>query len=180
MARDEERFSKKAFRLAFTSNHDENSWAGTEFEREGIYADACAILCATLPHTQLLVYTGQEIGLDRRLEFFEKDPITDWSPNAYTEFWKKLIQLKHSPVLAAGERGGDLVWWEVPVPDTVVAFSRELKDNQVIVIANFGKEPYAPTFNIPDVTYTNCFTGEKVEAPYQLNLAPGEYVVLTR
>ena len=180
VARDEARFPKEAFRLAFTSNHDENSWAGTEFEREGIYADACAVLCATLPHTQLLVYTGQEIGLDRRLEFFEKDPITDWSANAYTEFWKKLIQLKHNPVLAAGERGGNLDWWEVPVPETVVAFSRQLKDNQVIVIANFGQEPYAPVFNIPDVTYTNCFTGEKVEAPYQLELNPGEYVVLTR
>ena len=180
VARDQARFPREAFRLAFTSNHDENSWAGTEFEREGIYADACAVLCATLPQTQLLVYTGQEIGLDRRLEFFEKDPITDWSANAHTAFWKKLIELKHNPVLAAGERGGDLTWWEVPVPETVVAFSRALKDRQVIVIANFGKEPYAPVFNIPGVAYTNAFTGEQVEAPCELNIAPGEYVVLTR
>ena len=91
VAGDARRFPKEAFRLAFTSNHDENSWAGTEFEREGIYADACAVLCATLPSTQLLVYTGQEIGLDRRLAFFEKDPITDWSANGYTTFWKKLV-----------------------------------------------------------------------------------------
>ena len=180
VARDAEKFPGN-FRLSFTSNHDENSWAGTEFEREGIYANACAVLCATLPGSQLLVYTGQEIGLDRRLEFFEKDPIADWSPNDYTCFWKKLVELKHNnPALAAGDKGGELTWWEVPVPETVVAFAREVKDNQVVVIANFGKEPYNPVFNIPGVTYKNQFTGELVEGPVELSLAPGEFVVLNK
>jgi len=179
VARDAERFPKEAFRLTFTSNHDENSWSGTEFEREGIYANACAVLCFTLPNSQPLIYTGQEIGLDRRLAFFEKDPITDWSANEYTGFWKKLVELKHNnPALAAGERGGAITWWEVPVPGDVVAFSREVKGNQVIVIANFGKETYAPTFNLPGCT--NHFTGEAVEAPCPLSIAPGEYVVLTK
>ena len=180
VAGDARRFPKEAFRLAFTSNHDENSWAGTEFEREGIYADACAVLCATLPATQLLVYTGQEIGLDRRLAFFEKDPITDWSANASTKFWKKLIGLKKSnPALAAGERTGSIDWWEVPVPESVVAFSRKAGDNEVIVIANFGKEPYTPVFNYPG-TFTDAFTGEPVDQPCELNLAPGQYIVFTR
>ena len=143
VARDAARFPKEAFRLAFTSNHDENSWAGTEFEREGALSDACAILCATLPNTQLLVYTGQEIGLDRRLEFFEKDPITDWESNEYTDFWKNLIALKHNhPALAAGEKGGDIVWWEIPEgtphSEGLVAFHRSINDRMVIVLANFG------------------------------------------
>ena len=128
VARDAERFPKEAFRLTFTSNHDENSWSGTEFEREGIYANACAVLCFTLPGSQPLIYTGQEIGLDRRLAFFEKDPITDWSANEYTEFWKKLVELKHgNPALAAGERGGELTWWETPEGLDIVAFAREAK-----------------------------------------------------
>ena len=181
VARDAANFPHEAYRLMFTSNHDENSWAGTEFEREGIYANACAVLCFTLPQGQPLIYTGQEIGLDRRLAFFEKDPITDWSDNAYTEFFKKLVVLKHeNPALAAGERGGAITWWEVPVPETVVAFSRELKGNQVIVIANFGKEAYEPMFNLSSATFTNAFTGESVKSPCQLSLAPGDYVVLTK
>ena len=181
VARDAQRFPKEAFRLTFTSNHDENSWAGTEFEREGIYANACAVLCFTLPGSQPLIYTGQEIGLNRRLAFFEKDPIDDWSPNEYTVFWKKLVELKHdNPALAAGERGGEIVWWEVPVPDTVVAFSREVKGNQVVVIANFGKEPYNPVFNLPGATFTNHFTRESIQGPCELSIAPGEYIVLTR
>ena len=178
VARDAEKFPKEAFRLSFTSNHDENSWSGTEFEREGIYADACAVLCFTLPGTQPLIYTGQEIGLNRRLEFFEKDPITDWTPNDYTTFWKGLVDLKHrNAALAAGERGGELSWWDVP--EGIVAFSRTKDENQVIVIANFGKEDYTPVFNIPGTSYTNHFTGEKVEGPVDLSLAPGNFVVLT-
>jgi glycosidase len=146
VTRDAARFPKEAFRLTFTSNHDENSWSGTEFEREGAAANACAVLCFTLPGSQPLIYTGQEIGLSRRLEFFEKDPITDWSANAYTTFWKKLVDLKHNnPALAAGEKGGDIVWWELPEGlDGLVAFHREVKGNKVIVLANFGVTPAEP------------------------------------
>ena len=143
IARDAARFPKEAFRLTFTSNHDENSWSGTEFEREGAAANACAVLCFTLPQSQPLIYTGQEIGLSRRLEFFEKDPIADWSANDYTTFWKKLVDLKHgNPALAAGEKGGALEY--IDAPDGVIAFSRALKGNKVIVAANFGMVPEEP------------------------------------
>ncbi|MBR5042233.1 MAG: alpha-amylase [Bacteroidales bacterium] len=135
--RDAARFPREAFRLTFTSNHDENSWSGTEFEREGAAADACAVLCFTLPGSQPLIYTGQEIGLDRRLAFFEKDPITDWSPNEHTEFWKKLIDMKHRlRALDAGEKGGPIEF--IDAPEGVIAFSREVKGSKVVVAANFG------------------------------------------
>ena len=211
VARDAARFPREAFRLTFTSNHDENSWSGTEFEREGAAANACAVLCFTLPGSQPLIYTGQEIGLSRRLAFFEKDPITDWSDNEYTEFWKKLVDLKHNnPALDAGERGGEIVWWEAP--DGLVAFHREVKGNKVIVLANFGvaakdtlelesaegndnrptgaklKEPFTNLKADPitdmviklDGKYTNVFTGEVMTGDNNITLAPGEYLVLSR
>ena len=138
LARDKARFPKEAYRLMFTSNHDENSWAGTEFEREGVFAKACAVLCFTLPQGQPLIYTGQEIGLSRRLKFFDKDSITDWTPNEYTCFYKKLTALKHeNPALKAGEKGGELVYLE-GMPEGVLGFSREVEGNKVIVLANFG------------------------------------------
>ncbi len=140
LARDAARFPREAFRLTFTSNHDENSWSGTEFEREGAAADACAVLCFTLPGSQPLIYTGQEIGLDRRLAFFEKDPITDWSENEHTAFWKKLIEIKHNNhALDAGERGGLIQY--IDAPEGVIAYSRAIKGNKVIVAANFGVAP---------------------------------------
>ena len=210
VSRDAARFPKEAFRLTFTSNHDENSWSGTEFERQGAAANACAVLCFTLPGSQPLIYTGQEIGLNRRLAFFEKDPITDWSPNEYTTFWKTLVDLKHNnPALQAGERGGDIVWWDAP--EGWVAFHREVKDNMVIVIANFGQAqpqeavsaasegdgnrpagetvaqpfrnlqaaPITMTLNLRG-EYTDVFKGTDITIPAQITLAPGEYRVLVK
>ena len=169
VARDAARFPKEAFRLTFTSNHDENSWAGTEFEREGAASDACAVLCFTLPGSQPLIYTGQEIGLDRRLAFFEKDPITDWSENEHTAFWKALVNLKHNnPALAAGEKGGELVWLDAP--EGVLAFSREVEGNKVIVVANFGVAPAQEAAPAEEVQGNdNRPSGDKVAVPF-LNL----------
>jgi glycosidase len=63
------------FAMMFTSNHDENSWNGTEFERMGDAALNMAVLSATVPGMPL-IYTGQEDKLSKRLKFFEKDAIT--------------------------------------------------------------------------------------------------------
>ena len=53
------------------------------------------VLCWTLPESQPLIYTGQEIGYDHRFEFFEKDPVPEWKDNEYTEFYKYLTKLRH-------------------------------------------------------------------------------------
>ena len=129
------------FRLMFTSNHDENSWSGSEFERMGDAAKVMEVLCFTLPKGQPLVYTGQEIGLTRRLEFFEKDPITDWSENEYTDFIRDLVAFRHAhPCLAAGEKGAPAVMLR-NVPEGVLAFSRSDGDDSVTVYANLTAEP---------------------------------------
>jgi glycosidase len=129
------------FRLMFTSNHDENSWSGTEFERMGDAAKVMEVLCFTLPKGQPLVYTGQEIGLSRRLEFFEKDPITDWSANEYTSFIRDLVAFRHAhPCLAAGEKGAPAKIIK-KVPAGVLAFTRESGNDSVTVYANLTAEP---------------------------------------
>lgn len=121
-----------AFRLMFTSNHDENSWQGTEFERMGEAARAMAVLTFTLPNGQPLIYTGQEMGLNKRFQFFEKDPVEKWEENDFTDFYKYLIKVRHSnPALAAGERGGR---FEIlNTENNTLMFARTLPDNRVIV-----------------------------------------------
>ena len=100
-----ETYPADAKRLSFTSNHDENSWSGTEFERMGDAWKAMTVLCWTLPESQPLIYTGQEIGWQKRFEFFEKDsvPATAWKANEYTEFYEFLTALRHDhPALDPG------------------------------------------------------------------------------
>ena len=132
LEKDAARQPKDAFRLMFTSNHDENSWAGTEFERMGDAAKVMAVLTFTLPGGQPLIYTGQEMGWNKRFEFFQKDPVPAWEKNEYFDFYKELIQIRHdNPALAAGDKGGKFE--VVSAEDSVLVFTRTLPENKVTV-----------------------------------------------
>ncbi len=80
-------YPDNAYRLAFITNHDENSWNGTEFERLGNAWRACMVMCCTLPGAQPLMYTGQELGNRKRFEFFEKDPLP-------AEYWTNMDNIQ--------------------------------------------------------------------------------------
>ena len=129
-----------AYRLMFTSNHDENSWNGTEFERMGDAVHCMAALTFVLPNGQPLIYTGQEFGYDHAFEFFEKDTMTSLEPNEYTEFYKNLCKFRHDhPALESGERGGKIVYIE-GVPENVLAFTRTVGDDSVVCLFNLSSE----------------------------------------
>ena len=85
-------YSSKHVLMNFTSNHDENTWAGTVFGRYGDGAKTFAALTYFLPGIPL-IYNGQEYGLNKRLEFFEKDFITKKQTDFY-EFYSNLNSLK--------------------------------------------------------------------------------------
>ena len=134
------RHPENASRLMFTSNHDENSWAGTEFERMGDAAKLMAILTFTLPNGQPLIYTGQEMGWNKRFQFFEKDHIPAWEKNEYFNFYKELIQIRHNnPALAAGGKGGKFE--VISTTDSTLVFTRTLPENKVTVKAEL-KAPW--------------------------------------
>jgi hypothetical protein len=77
--------------MFFTSNHDENSWNGTEYEKFGAQATPFAHLSALMPGA-FLIYNGQESAFNRRLKFFEKDPIT-WEKPMLAPWYKSLTEL---------------------------------------------------------------------------------------
>ena len=85
-------YSSKHVLMNFTSNHDENTWAGTVFDRYGDGAKTFAALTYFLPGIPL-IYNGQEYGLNKRLEFFEKDFIAKKQSDFY-EFYSNLNSLK--------------------------------------------------------------------------------------
>ena len=141
LEKDAARHPAEAFRLMFTSNHDENSWAGTEFERMGDAAKIMAVLTFTLPNGQPLIYTGQEMGWNKRFEFFQKDPVPAWEKNEYFDFYKELIAIRHAnPALAAGANGG--AFEVVSTDDSTLVFTRTLPNNKVTVKAQL-KAPWS-------------------------------------
>ncbi|MCH5329321.1 MAG: alpha-amylase [Alistipes sp.] len=140
IARDAVDTPHEAFRLMFTSNHDENSWNGTEFERMGDAVKCMAALTFVLPNGQPLIYTGQEVGYDHRFEFFEADPLPSLEPNEYTEFYKWLCAVRHAhPALESGERGGKFEYVE-GVPENTLAFTRTKGDDSVLCMFNLSDE----------------------------------------
>ncbi|MGN0187932.1 MAG: DUF3459 domain-containing protein, partial [Candidatus Cryptobacteroides sp.] len=178
VAEDAARFPGDAFRLMFTSNHDENSWAGSEFKRMGDAARLMSVLTFTLPQSQPLVYTAQEIGYDHEFAFFEKDPVTDWTENSHTGFYTSLIRLRHShPALRPGEKGGDYAFVDEPwVPENVFAFTRTCAGDTLLVLANLSGQDIFCT--VPDAhLLKDAFTGEPSE---NQSLAPWGWQVLTK
>ena len=138
LKRDAKNYDSTAFRMHFTSNHDENSWAGTVFERMGDAYKALAVLTATIPGMPL-IYSGQEAGLYKRLPFFDKDSI-DWSNLEYEEFYSQLFMLKkNNPALWNGAFGGNFNEINAKQNSSnLLAFSRKKDDNEVIVILNLS------------------------------------------
>ena len=129
-------YPEYAYRMRFTTNHDENSWHGSDKEHYGPAFKAMAVLAATLPGMPL-IYGGQESGLNKRLEFFKKDPI-EWKDYPYASFYAGLLKLKHeNRALWNGQYGG-----AVQVLDTgndkVFAFRREKDGNAVGVTVNLS------------------------------------------
>ena len=62
-------FPHTALRAFFTSNHDENSHNGTEYERIGDAAIPFAVFCCLYDGLPL-IYSGQEIPNKKRLRVF--------------------------------------------------------------------------------------------------------------
>jgi glycosidase len=128
-------YPKHAYRMRFTSNHDFNSWHGSDAELYGDAHQAFAVLTFTLPGMPL-IYNGQEARLTKRLAFFEKDAV-DWKGYELTAFYQELIAFKHRhPALAAGQYGAPVRLLEAPAD--VVAFERRLGNDIVRVAVNLS------------------------------------------
>ena len=174
-------YPKDTYLMNMVTNHDLNSWEGTEFDRLGNLSDAFAVLSYTLPGMPL-IYTGQETGMNRAFEFFEKDKAPTWEPrNAYFTFYQNLNRLKHTQhALAAGLEGGEMVNLPTTSND-IIAFSREKDGSKVVVLANLGKEECDVKFTgtTPDVNgMKNFFTEEAAKLP--ATLTPGQYLVFVK
>jgi len=179
------RFPPNAYRLFFTTNHDENSWNGTEFEKYGEAYKAFAILTQTMYKSVPLIYSGQEVPNKKRLKFFVKDPI-EWTGYEMESFYKTLLNLRHTnPALSAS------VPYQRITTDNdqhLLAYVRESKGHKVIVVLNLSNQPstFSMDQDILKGTATNIFTGEKTtividhksKRKTARKMAPWSYLVL--
>jgi len=176
-------FPYGAYKMYFITNHDENSWAGTEFDRLGDGVEAFAVFTATIPGT-ILIYSGQEAGFDRMLEFFEKDQI-DWGDYKYHEFYKKLLHLKReNKALWNGDFGGEMIRVHTNYDEQVFSFVREEDGDKVFVVLNLSDEALDVDFEGDAFAgqYNELFTEENVDidAGFTMSLEPWGYYLFYR
>jgi glycosidase len=185
MYADRERYPNSAMKMMFTSNHDENSWSGSEFDRFGAAREVMTALTFVWEAAMPLLYTGQEVGYNHSFEFFERDyiPAEKYQECEDTELYRKLIALKHSqPALQAGERGGRTIEIENNAKDCLMTFVRESGDSRVVAIMNLSPYTIHANYNngVYAGEYTNAITGEKVLLPVHLeqDIEPWGYTLL--
>ena len=127
-------YPKGSKKLFFTTNHDENSWNGTEYEKYGAAAKAMAVFACTW-NGMPLVYSGQESPNRKRLQFFDKDLIEWNQPLQLHGFYKTLLALHKTNAIADGET------FILPTANAeIMAYLRKKNDEVVLVVLNFSNK----------------------------------------
>jgi alpha-amylase len=170
--------------LWFTSNHDENTWNGTEFEKYGDAADLLAVFSCTWNGIPL-IYSGQELPNHKRLLFFDKDVIEWTGEYARAPFYKTLLTLhKNNPALRAGDRAVSTHLLQTNAAHAVMAYLRSNGDNEVLTILNFSKHTVDLVINDDHVkgVFKNVFTGTHLpmELSNGFSLKPWDYLVFEK
>lgn len=175
-------YPKDAYRMTFVSNHDKNSWEGTEFESFGDALPA-AMALSVVGEGMPLIYNGQEAGNERRLAFFEKDPI-QWRQHPNGELYRELLALrKRNTALWNGRFGATMVHVPNDAPGKVLSFVRADADSKVFAAFNFSPVAQKVRFNeaLYHGTYREFRGGEtSLDADTVLELAPWAYRIFER
>ena len=133
---DTDRYEQEDILMNFVTNHDENSWNGTIYERMKGASELLTALSFVAPGMPL-IYSGQEYDLEHRLLFFEKDQI----PHTKKIMWpllEKLGQLKNSnPAINGGKNAATYKKIEQE-NSKILAFKREKEGEKVTFLGNFS------------------------------------------
>ena len=132
-------FEPEAYRMTFTSNHDESAWNGTEYDRFGDGAKTFAAMTYCIPGMPL-IYSGQEAAFNQSLPLFEKIEI-DWKDYPLESFYRRLNYLKkQTPALWNGVYGGS--YTKIMTTDNcrVFAFARVKGSSKVVSFFNLSPD----------------------------------------
>jgi glycosidase len=176
-------YPNDVYRLQFLTNHDQNTWEGTIDSLMGEAQKPLAALIFTAQGVPL-IYSGQEVCLNRKLKFFVKDTIK-WDTCNMTGYYKKLILLKHNnKALWNGNAGGPMVKVETKQDSSLFVYYREKDDNRVLVFLNLTRKNVAVK-SLPENLegeYSDYFSGSKIILPLidSLRFEPWGYKILIK
>lgn len=172
-------YPKNAYRLYFTTNHDENSWNGTEFEKYGDAYKAFAVFTQTMYQSIPLIYNGQEEPNKKRLKFFIKDSI-QWGKYEMAPFYSVLLHLREGNKALDADASYQRL--ATANNEAIFAYTRQKGKDKVLVVLNLSPQPQHFTIKEKSIygKPTNVFTGASVKLfrNFVYEMQPWDYLVL--
>jgi alpha-amylase len=172
------KLGEKGQRLFFTSNHDENTWNGTEYDLFGDAVKCFAVFCFTMKNSLPLIYSGQEIPNKKRLAFFTKDPIQWAETYEMEDLYKTLLSLrKNNPALSSEAGFRRLI---TSNDNAIHAYVREAANSKAIILLNLSRYPQTFTVedNIVSGKVKDVFMDDQIdEIGQDFTLGPWGYLV---
>jgi glycosidase len=175
-------FPTGSLRMRFNTNHDKNAWddpAVVKFGPDGVKLSA--VLVNTLPGVPL-IYTGEEVGNDRRLDLFEKVDV-DWNRgNDLRAFYSSLARMRReNPSITRGT----MTRLTTSAADRIYAFERTYGSSRTVVVLNFSRDSLTTRVSLPAApgrtTMHDYFTGMEARAEsngtFSITLEPLGYRV---
>lgn len=178
MATIEDMYEDDDILMNFVTNHDENSWNGSIYERMGDAWEVMTALSYTAPGMPL-IYSGMEYDMKHRLKFFEKDSI----PKTKGNMWPLLEKLGNLKQNSSAMHGGKQAasYKAVDVGNNNVLLFERTKDGVTLsFLANLSKDPQTITNELGG-EYLNYMTNKNVvfsEEMDEISLGPWEYKIL--
>ncbi len=169
---------KGAWRLYFTSNHDENSWNKADYATmPGKVHAPFAVFTQTYNRTMPLVYSGQEEPVLRAVSFFEKDSM-GFQKYERAPFYSTLLHLRATN--AAFKENAVFERIKVNNPTQVMAYSRKNGASLVVVVLNLSDKDAQVQLDaaLPkDNTYFEVFEHQAIKDIHSLQLPAWGYKV---
>ncbi len=133
----ENAYPEESMRMLFISNHDINSWEGTMYDNFGPALEP-AIALSVAGKGIPLIYSGQEAGESKRLDFYNKDPI-EWKEHEAGILYKTLFSFKKkNPAIWNGKWGAPMRRVSNNKDRQILSFLRERGKNKVFAVFNFS------------------------------------------
>lgn len=186
----EKYYPQNIMRMLGVTNHDQNAWEGTEFE---IFADAlpAAMALSVVGEGMPMIYNGQEVGNNRRLAFFERDPIIwhdtngDFIQHENGDLYQQLFALKKAnTALWNADWGARMIPVHNSQPAQVLSFVRQNDQDKVFAVFNFSAAAQNVNFkaHLHHGSYVEYFSGEMTEitSDTRLQLAPWDYRIYVK
>ncbi len=181
-------FPTGSLRMRFNTNHDKNAWDAPAIKKFGIEGvKLSTVLINTIPGIPM-IYTGEEVANDKRLDLFDKVEV-DWNrSNEIGELYKKLFNLRHTNRALTL---GSIVRVSNTNTQSVYSFFRIYENEMILVLLNFSNANADVEFSIPEIVFKSeakfrmqeLFTEEQIEinkTPHQIFLKPFDYKVFVR